>query len=203
MDTQERRERKKLARRNEIIDAAIQLFSEKDFHEVTVEGIAERVGLAKGTVYLYFENKDDLFFSVIQGRSEQLLDILRTAVSEEQNFTKSLHRFIYSHLSFFENNTSFFKIIHSEKSRMNMDSHYRLHKFGMKIYSTFLQILIDLVDMGQRQKVIRAIDRMEIAIILRGILDSYTFQRVFLRSSSSIEHDCKSIIDIFINGVKT
>ena len=83
MDTQQRREQEKQARKNEIIEAALQLFSEKSFHEVTMDEIAIRVGLSKGTVYLYFENKDDLFFSIIKEKSTSFLERLRAAIQPE------------------------------------------------------------------------------------------------------------------------
>ena len=53
-----RKEMEKEARKKDILDAAARLFSEKGFHEVKVDDIAEKVGLSKGTIYLYYENKD-------------------------------------------------------------------------------------------------------------------------------------------------
>jgi AcrR family transcriptional regulator len=62
--TLERKEKEKKQRRNTIIDAAQALFFAKPYDEITIEAIAERAQLAKGTVYLYFESKEDLYLAV-------------------------------------------------------------------------------------------------------------------------------------------
>ena len=68
METQfrlSRKEREKEARKQDILEIAARLFSNRDFHEVTVDEIAEEVGLSKGTLYLYFKNKDELIHEVL------------------------------------------------------------------------------------------------------------------------------------------
>jgi AcrR family transcriptional regulator len=72
-----RKERDKLARRKEILSAARTVFAEKGLHETTLDEIAEKAELAKGTIYGYFENKEDLFFSVLEeaiSNLERLID---------------------------------------------------------------------------------------------------------------------------------
>jgi AcrR family transcriptional regulator len=61
-----RRERQNAARIEQILDAAIQLFSEKGFHRTTTRDIAELADVAEGTLYNYFANKDDLLFGIMQ-----------------------------------------------------------------------------------------------------------------------------------------
>ena len=53
-------------KRQEILDAAIKLFSERGFEKTTVDEIAARANVGKGTIYLYFENKEQIFFAVIK-----------------------------------------------------------------------------------------------------------------------------------------
>ena len=57
-----RRERQIAARREQIIQAAAGLFSSKGFHRTTTRDIAEAAEVSEGTLYNYFEDKDDLFF---------------------------------------------------------------------------------------------------------------------------------------------
>lgn len=58
--------RKKEARPSEILDAALNLFVEKGFRATTMEDIAKAAGVTKGTPYLYFQNKEDIFKEVIR-----------------------------------------------------------------------------------------------------------------------------------------
>ena len=101
MNTQSRKEQEKIARKNEIMEAGLQLFAEKDYHEVTVDEIAERVGLSKGTLYLYFKNKEDLFFSIVQDKADLFYERLHATIARDQSFADCLHGFVYTFLSFF------------------------------------------------------------------------------------------------------
>ncbi|HTN84310.1 MAG TPA: helix-turn-helix domain-containing protein, partial [Sorangium sp.] len=60
-----RKEEQKEERRRFIIDAAWQLFQETPYPEVTMAQVAERTRLAKGTLYLYFTTKEELFLAVV------------------------------------------------------------------------------------------------------------------------------------------
>ena len=55
---------KKKLKRPLIIDAAIEVFSRKGYQESTISEIAGKANIAEGTIYQYFKNKEDLFFSI-------------------------------------------------------------------------------------------------------------------------------------------
>ena len=55
---------KKKAKRQLIIDAAIEVFSRNSFQDSTISEIAQKANVAEGTIYQYFRNKEDLFFSI-------------------------------------------------------------------------------------------------------------------------------------------
>jgi AcrR family transcriptional regulator len=65
-DTKPRWERRKDARPQELIAAALDLFVERGFASTRLEDVAKRAGVSKGTLYLYFENKEDLFKAVVR-----------------------------------------------------------------------------------------------------------------------------------------
>jgi AcrR family transcriptional regulator len=76
--TEPRFERRKEARHSEILGAALDLFVEKGFAATRLDDVAQRAGVSKGTVYLYFDNKEELFKSVIRS------GIVRTIEEAEQ-----------------------------------------------------------------------------------------------------------------------
>jgi TetR/AcrR family transcriptional regulator len=61
-----KRERRKEARPGELLDAALALFVEKGFAATRVEEVAARAGVSKGTLFLYFQNKEELFKAVVR-----------------------------------------------------------------------------------------------------------------------------------------
>ena len=64
MGIQERKEREKERRRQQIIVAAKRVFSGKGFNKATMEDIAKEAELSPGTIYIYFKNKDELYASL-------------------------------------------------------------------------------------------------------------------------------------------
>lgn len=86
MGIQERKEREKERRRQQIIVAAKRVFSEKGFNKATMEDIAKEAELSPGTLYLYFKNKEELYAS-LSLRILQYLHIRVTHVNKEASFS--------------------------------------------------------------------------------------------------------------------
>lgn len=87
--TEPRWERRKEDRPGELADAALELFAEKGFAATRLEDVAARAGVSKGTLYLYFDSKEELFKAVIQSavipavaQGEQLVDEFTGSASE-------------------------------------------------------------------------------------------------------------------------
>jgi len=77
-----RRQRRKEARPSEIIAAAIEIFGERGFGKARLEDVARRAGVAKGTVFVYFPTKEDLFRAVAQTVLSSHLQRLQTAAAD-------------------------------------------------------------------------------------------------------------------------
>ena len=84
MGIQERREREKEQRRNEILDAAEKVFFSKGFNNATMDEVAETAELSKGTLYLYFKNKEDLYFAITQRSMTILRSMFQDAVNQHK-----------------------------------------------------------------------------------------------------------------------
>lgn len=90
MGISERRAREKVRRREDIIDAAEKLFFEKGIEHTTMDDIAEGAELAKGTLYLYFGNKEDLRYAVAERGIQILNKMAATIPSDELNAIERL-----------------------------------------------------------------------------------------------------------------
>jgi TetR/AcrR family transcriptional regulator len=84
--TPARRERRKEARPGELLAAALDLFAEKGFAATRAEEVAAKAGVSKGTLFLYFPSKEDLFKAVVQ---ENIAAHLREGFAELEHFTGS------------------------------------------------------------------------------------------------------------------
>ena len=69
-------------KRRLIVQTAVKLFSEQPFHKVRLDDVAEAAGVGKGTVYIYFKNKEELYYSLVYEGFAEMIDGLHTRVNE-------------------------------------------------------------------------------------------------------------------------
>jgi len=98
----ETRRRRKAERPQEILEAAFSEFSRNGYAMTTLDQIAERAGVTKGTIYVYFDNKEHLFISMVRELMKATLDIVRDMFERHEGSTadllKALFSFIYRHV---------------------------------------------------------------------------------------------------------
>ena len=85
-----RREREKLRQRDELLAAALELFSEKGYHNVSMHEIAQRAEFAVGTVYKFFKNKEDLYKALITGKVVEYHRVLKEALNQQKDIASLL-----------------------------------------------------------------------------------------------------------------
>ncbi len=103
MDTRtETRRRRKAERPQEIVEAAFIEFSRNGYAMTTLDQIAERAGVTKGTIYVYFENKEHLFISMVHEAMKTTLDTIQAMFERHEGSTAELLKaqfsFIYQHI---------------------------------------------------------------------------------------------------------
>src|ERR1700730_9663058 len=98
----ETRRRRKAERPHEILEAAFLEFSRNSYAMTTLDQIAERAGVTKGTIYVYFENKEHLFISMVRELMKATLDTVHDMFERHDGSTADLLRdqfsFIYQHI---------------------------------------------------------------------------------------------------------
>jgi AcrR family transcriptional regulator len=128
-ETSKRKKQKDVRRR--ILQAALTEFSDKGFHASTIDSIAERADIAKGTVYRYFKTKESIFTALKEDTMSEFVELARKDLSVQNDVLTIIESVIKMYLSFFEQNSSFFKVIIQE------------HKdFGREFSEKFIQELI-------------------------------------------------------------
>lgn len=108
MGITERKEREKARRRKEIIDAAEQIFFKKGIESATMEEVAQKAELSKGTLYLYFSSKEELHFTInlramaiLKRKFEKVLDLNQSGLENARNIGMSYIEFAEEHSNYF------------------------------------------------------------------------------------------------------
>ena len=114
-----RREREKQERRAAILAAAEQVIIARGFAEASIDGIARAAGLAAGTVYLYFPNKEALFQDLLSSKVRQLNDAVAAETGKDRVFAKTLPAVVQAMFQHFEAHHGFFEIFVRERVELS------------------------------------------------------------------------------------
>lgn len=119
MGIAERKEREKLQRRKDIIDAAEKVFFSRGFESATMDEVAEMAELSKGTLYLYFKSKEDLQFAIFMRGSDILMKMMKDNLSADSYGYQRLLELADSFIRFSREYRNYFSLfMYYESSRM-------------------------------------------------------------------------------------
>ena len=110
MGIQERKEREKEQRKDEIVAAAQRVFFEKGLQLATVDEIAETAELSKGTIYLYYKSKEDLYLAVLMKGMQLMHDMFEARLKSEPQTIKALLGLIDAYIEFFQQHRNYFRM---------------------------------------------------------------------------------------------
>ena len=105
-------------KKQQIMLAAEKLFTSRRFHEIKLDDIAREAKVGKGTIYLYFENKDDLFFQTATSGFEELCQLLSQSASPKASFIEELLTACKLTGKFFEKRHQLFRMMNEEDVRL-------------------------------------------------------------------------------------
>ena len=181
-----------------IIKAATKIFAKKGFFKAKVSDIAKEAQVADGTIYLYFENKDDILISLFEEQMQLVLENMRQQLSEEEDAVKKIERFAVTHLKLIESNKNVAEIIQVElRQSTKFMKEYKNERF-----MEYLNLIADIIEEGQKQGVFNKAIIPDIAKrAFFGALDEMSrFWVLSSRKKYDIETAAEQISNYFLNG---
>ncbi|MGE7623510.1 TetR/AcrR family transcriptional regulator [Viridibacillus sp. NPDC096237] len=98
-------------KKNQILQASIQLFAENSYEQTTVAQVAKRAGVSFGTVFTYFENKEELYFQSVKEPMEQLVEKFLQFDTKTDDVLNEISRMVKSHLILFSQQKKYLQLI--------------------------------------------------------------------------------------------
>jgi TetR/AcrR family fatty acid metabolism transcriptional regulator len=187
-------------KRTLITDAAIEVFADKGFHQARIADIAKVAGVADGTIYLYFKNKEDLLLSVFEQKMDELLAGLGDALANIDDPVERIRCFARFH---------FERVQEQRRAAEVLQVELRLsHKF-MKEYRpeklwAYLGVFGAIVREGQARGIFRAdVDPFVGMWAFFGALDELAMQWVLSRKVDRFTLDAaaEQVAGIFVRGL--
>ena len=182
-----------------IIQAATKIFAKKGFFQAKVSDIAREAHVADGTIYLYFQNKDDILISLFEENMRIVLEEMKAAMATEKDPRRKIKRFAQKHLELIDSNKEIAEVIQVElRQSSKFMKDYKNEKFNQ-----YLNLLGDIVIEGQakgffKKDIIPGIAKRA----LFGALDEMSRYWVLSsRRKYGIETAAKQVSDYFLNGL--
>jgi TetR/AcrR family fatty acid metabolism transcriptional regulator len=183
-------------RKQTICDAAMRVVARKGIRSVTVQDIADEAGVAKGTIYIYFQSRDEILARTMDGATEQLLEKLAAACQSCRSFRDLLERRVRTQLQHFEENRDFFRMYLAMAEPLGEK---RLRKHAT--YQTYLAQLEQLLRGAVERKEIRdvRVDRMAVAI--SSVVRDIVLHRIIEREPPPLDEDVSFAVDFIMRGI--
>ncbi len=187
---------KKESKKDRIIDAAVHLFSSKGYYKATVSQIAEEAGVAKGTVYWYFESKKELFQEILLTGIYDLIDRITARIENEQDALKKIEIVVELLLKFYEDSKQYSKMFQEGViSAIDQEFQGKMLSLKEQQVSMFKSLVKDASEQGQIRD---DIDIEDTAYLLMGMVNIFN---PHICIKSNVKARVETIMKVFINGV--
>jgi AcrR family transcriptional regulator len=125
-----RREQRKQITRRELLQAGRRLFSERGLYEPRIEDLTESAGIAKGTLYLYFRDKDALIDAVVTEAFAELRSFMSPMLVRRTSASLRVSRLVEGHLEFLIDHPDWLRILHQARGRLLFQDGPRVRWFS-------------------------------------------------------------------------
>ncbi len=183
-----------------ILEAAVKVFARQGFYQSTVAQIAKEAGVADGTIYLYFKNKDDILVNFFHYKTKQVFERFREEVDKADSSLDKLRNLIRRHLTEFQRDRDMAILYQVGTHQID-----RLAENQIREMSKMYQDLVsEIVEVGQQEGIIRK--DLYVSLVKRFILGGVDeVINTWLHSES--DYDLVSmadpLVELFIRGIGT
>ncbi len=188
-------------RKSQILDAAMETFSELGFHKARMSDIAETSGLSKGSLYWYFDSKDSIILNLLEKFFEPELKDLRALLTDSRSAEDRLEIYVDRVSTDMVTMLKWMPLVHDfialafrkEQVRKAISRYYKMH----------LEILLSLIQQGLDAGEFQADNAMEASIAIGSILEGTVLLWVYDPSHIDIKYHIKSNINLLLHGLRT
>jgi AcrR family transcriptional regulator len=209
LSSEERRKKEKENRKNSILKAARKLFFERGFKSVTVDLIAAKAEVSKGSIYLYFDSKEEIYTQILISANIERHKEIENFARQEGTASELLLKYARVYVDFFLDNNELFRILmtfmlHAENMNLTEEQNTQLIHTTNENIRMISEILQKGVDTGEFS------DRIDIrqgqnAIwgLLNGIISLYIYSGAPEKRSERIHTTVQESLKVFIKGIKS
>ena len=197
-----RKEREYRRHRQEILQAALKLFSEKGFHNVSMNEIAQKAEFAVGTMYKFFENKEDLYKTLVLEQADKFHYALSRAIEEPVNEIEKIRNYVKAKGEAFIANISVIRLYFAETRGASFSVRAGLDSEIRERYGHFLETLASVFASGMEKKRFKKIaDPYHLAVAIDSLTNAFLFLWLEAPDRRPYPKDADVILNILFKGL--
>lgn len=183
-----------------ILDAAIKVFAEHGFFQSTVAQIARKAGVADGTIYLYFENKEDILLQFFAYKTRQIFDQFQMEVDTADNAEKKLRNLVTSHLKEFQGNMDMAIVFQAEIRQIQQSEAIKVHI--RDITRKYRELVGEIIEEGQNEGIMRK--DLYIGLVktfITGAVEEVINSWVLANGKYDLVSMADPLVDLYLRGI--
>lgn len=197
-----RKEREYRRHRQEILEAALELFSEKGFHNASMNEIAQKAEFAVGTMYRFFKNKEDLYNALILEQAEKFHSALTRAIEEPVNEIEKIRNYVKVMGEVFSANISVIRLYFAETRGSSLNARAGVDSEIRERHDHFLETLASVFASGMEKKLFKKIaDPYHLAVAINSFTNAFLFLWLEAPDRHPYPEDPDVILDILFKGL--
>ena len=189
---------KRSAKYQLILQAAVEVFAENGFFQSRVSEIADRAGVADGTIYLYFHNKEELLLAAIANAFDAFLDLARGEIQASSDPSEQLRRLALLHLTALGSDRNLATVFQTE---LRQSARF-LVQFSRHQLKRYFDLIREVVRAGQRSGVFRReLSDKIVANCFFGALDEMVTSWLLSDHEYPLAGAADAVVDVVLGGV--
>jgi TetR/AcrR family fatty acid metabolism transcriptional regulator len=183
---------------HQILEAAVKVFARQGFHQSTVAQIAKEAGVADGTIYLYFKNKDDILVQFFSYRTKQVFESFRGEVDRAETSSDKLRNLVRRHLAEFQRDRDGAVVYQVETHQSSRLAEAQIREMSQM----YRDLISEIVEQGQQEGTIRK--ELYVGLVKRFVIGAVD-EVINTWLHSNEEYDLVSmadpLVELFIKGI--
>lgn len=182
-----------------ILDAALKVFAENGFHNSQVNKIAKEAGIAGGTVYLYFKNKEDILVNLFKTKLGSMIERAEEEIDQAPNAVKALEAVCRLHFTNSERNPELAYVMQIELRQANLD----LRKQIGKVVKAYYELIEKIIVRGMEEGIFRRdLDPKMARSLVFGAMDEMVTSWIVTEKRFSLSAQIEGTSHFIVNGLR-
>lgn len=184
-----------IGKRELILEAALKQFAEVGYDKATMQSIAKRAGVGKGTTYEYFPSKEALFMEVISSRLNEILNMFKAQIQSSGTVREKIERLYAKYAELYDTETDLKKILSNDLGHIPKQYHDYFKKKHIELIEAIATVIHKGIEDGE-------IGRVDSNLAATVITASMSTLAVYAETSSDdISATIPAILDILFHGL--